>query len=608
MTLKTDLIEKLSRCPSDPGVYLMKDKEGTVIYVGKAKHLKKRLASYFIKTNHLDVKTGVLVSKIVDFEILITKTEQEALILEANLIRRYKPQYNVILKDDKRYPLIRIHVKDPYPYIEKVRKIAQDGNLYFGPFAAASSLNFTLKFIYRTFKLRNCKKKTFQSRTRPCLNYQMGNCLGPCCLNVNNETYQDIVREVILFLKGRMPELAVKLKTAMTSAAENQDYETAAQLRDKWFAIEKVIEKQTVVSTDMADRDVIALARAESTLIITVLFVRTGYWISTRHFAIEDPLSDTSEIIGAFIKQYYGSSNFIPSEIIVPKSIEDKSILEQWLRDIKGKKVEIIHPMRGEKVRLLDMAERNATSELKDRIESGSLSKALLERLKQKLHLERLPSKIECFDNSNLLGDEPVSGMVVFNDGTPRKSLYRTYRIRDVKYQDDYAYMKEVLTRRYQKNEGDMIYPDLLMVDGGKGQLNIALSVLKELDIANEFQVVGIAKKDGKKGETEDKIFIPNRSNPINFGKDHDLLLFLQRIRDEAHRFAVSFHRKIRNRSLIHSSLDDIPGIGKKRRDMLLRTYGGISEMKLAEVEDLAALPGMNRISATRLKKHLESF
>ena len=603
-----ELAEKYGRCPNDPGVYLMKDQAGRVIYVGKAKHLKKRLASYFVKTHHTDVKTGILVGKIADFETLITKTEQEALILEANLIRRYKPQYNVILKDDKRYPLIRVHLQDPYPYIEKVRRIVKDGNLYFGPFASASSLNATLTFIRKTFKLRNCKKKAFQHRTRPCLNYQLGHCMAPCSLDTPPDKYMETVREVILFLKGRMPQLAFKLKQEMLQASDREDFENAALLRDKWRAIESVMEKQTVVSTDMTDRDVIATAFSDAIAVVTLLQVRNGYWVGTRHFEIPLPFRDEKELLSAFVNQYYEDQGFVPPEILLARPVEDHRVLEAWLREKKGKRVDLASPQRGEKRDLMEMARRNAENELKTRIESDARLKSILERLQRALHMRCAPSRIECFDNSHFRGEEPVSGMVVFIDGLPEKRLYRKYRIKGEADQDDYGYMKEVLSRRFARSQGEMAWPDLLLVDGGKGQLNIALAVLKELAILDRFQVAGIAKKDSHKGETEDKIFLPERANPVQFGKERDLLLFLERIRDEAHRFAVSFHRVSKKRSLIASALDDIPGIGKKRRDMLLEAYGGISGIKEVEAWELAALPGMTLALAIRLKEHLESI
>ena len=601
-----NLSEKVARSATEPGVYMMKDADGVIIYIGKAKNLKKRLASYFIRKNHLDVKTGVLVSKIADFDTLITKTEQEALILEANLIRRHKPRYNVILKDDKRYPLLKIHVHDPYPFIERVRKMSDDGNRYFGPFAASSSLNYSLKLIHRTFKLRSCGNKTFRRRTRPCLNYQMGHCLGPCCLDVSQADYGEIVKEVILFLKGRMPELAVKIRKDMTDAAEKQNFEDAAAFRDKLFAIEKIMEKQMVVSTDMADRDIIALAQGQTLAVITVLSVRNGYWIGTRHFTLKDMIIDPSDIVGAFINQYYTKVSFIPPEIIVDQSIDDRGALEEWLKGMKGKKVSILYPKRGEKVRLMDMALKNAEKELSDRLDAGEAARNLIDRLQRKLRMDTLPSRIECFDNSNLQGKNPVAGMVVFQDGEPMKSLYRKFKIRSVETQDDYAYMREVLSRRYGAKDKDMAEPDLLMVDGGKGQLNIALSVLDALGLLGAFTVIGIAKKDEGKGETGDKIFLPNRSNPVIFGKDQDVLFFLQRIRDEAHRFAISFHRQIRSKSLVHSALDDIPGIGKKRKATLLKAFGGHAQLKTAALEEIAALPGLNMEMARRIKKYME--
>jgi len=601
------ITDKLSRVSSGPGVYLMKDRVGEIIYVGKARNLKKRLASYFTKPVQPDIKTSVLVKKIERFDTILTASEKEALILESTLIKRYKPRYNVFLKDDKRYPSIRLDTRHPYPSLKIVRKIKKDGSMYFGPFVSSTAVRQTLKMINKTFMLRKCKATDFKTRTRPCLNYQMQRCLAPCCNDVDGNVYRKIVKEVILLLKGRTSDLIRKIKKEMISAADNQDYETAASLRDKIFALEKTVEKQVVVSTDFIDRDVIGIAGSYELSLITVLIVRGGVLLGTRNFAFSETMSTDTEKIGTFIRQYYEKEPFIPKEILTPILLEDSALIEECLKNIKGNKVSIMLPRRGEKSRLLEMAGRNAGISLKDYIASLSTDMETLARLKKKIKINRLPERIECFDNSSISGKEPVAGMVVFEKGKTKKSSYRRYKIKTVCKHDDYAYMDEVLRRRYGKGEKSKPYPDLLVVDGGKGQLNIAVSVIKDLKIEGRFDIIGIAKKDEKRGEVQDKIYKPGRVNPVNFGKEGDLLLFLQRVRDEAHRFAISFHRKRRGKSAMRSVLDTIPGIGKKRKQILLKHFRSIKKIRTATVEELTTVPGMNRKAAESVRERLGS-
>jgi len=603
--MSESLHEKISRVSSEPGVYLMKNAGGEVIYVGKAANLKKRLASYFTGPGQADMKTGILVKKISTFETILTKTEKEALILESNLIKRYKPRYNVILKDDKRYPSLRLDSNVPYPNLAVVRKIKKDGALYFGPFASSAAVRQTLKIIGKTFKLRKCKPQDFQSRTRPCLNYQMKTCLAPCCLDVNKERYNEIVREVILFLKGKTPDLVRKIKKEMTAAAKLRDYETAAVLRDKMLALEKTLEKQVAVTTDFKDRDVLGIAGSSETSLITLLFIRQGYLVGTRHFNFSETMSNDAEMIGTFIRQYYEKTPFIPTEILVPIPLEDTPLLEELLRGLKGQKVSILRPKRGEKTGLVKMAGQNAENGLKDRITSMTTDMDILVRLRQRLKMGRIPLRIECIDASNIAGTKAVASIVVFEKGKPDKALYRKYKIKTVAEQNDYAYMAEVLKRRYGKGEKSKPHPDLLMVDGGRGQLNIAVSVMKDLKLEEKFEIIGIAKEDEKKGETDDKIYKPGRANPVKLGRAGDLLLFLQRIRDEAHRFAISFHRQRRRAAFIRSALDTIPGIGKKRKETLLKHFGSIKKIRAAKLDELSALPGMNRNVAKTVQKAL---
>ena len=599
--------DKLARVSHEPGVYLMKDAAGHVIYVGKARDLRKRLASYFKSAGQLDRKVGILVDKISDFDTVITRTEKEALILESNLIKRHRPRYNVVLKDDKRYPSLRIDLNDKYPNFSIVRKIGKDKALYFGPFASAHAVRETLRTINKTFKLRKCKARDFKTRTRPCLHCQMDGCLAPCCLDVDPDVYGEQVNEAIMFLKGRTPDLIRKVKKQMESCAREQQFERAARLRDKIFYLERTIEKQIAVTTDFKDRDVFAIARSEEGSVVTVMSVRNGFLTGTRHYSFTETLSSADEMMAAFIRQYYERHPFIPDELLVSIDPADAELTAEWLGNIKKRKVKILRPKRGEKAQLVAVAIHNAENELSSLIASRSAEMDLLLRLQKKLKMKHLPERIECFDNSNISGTQAVAAMVVFEKARAKTSFYRKYRIKTVSEHDDYAYMEEVLNRRFGKGEAAKPYPDLLMVDGGKGQLNIALAVTAALNLTHEFDIIGIAKKDEKKGESRDKIFKPGRANPLNFGRDEDLLLFLQRIRDESHRFAISFHRKRRQKISLQSELDTIPGIGKKRKAALLQHFKSVKNIRAANAEDISALPGFNRVVADSILKALGS-
>jgi excinuclease ABC subunit C len=580
--------EKLSRTAHEPGVYLLKDGGGEIIYIGKARDLRKRLAAYFKNAGYADMKTGVLVNKISDFETILTRTEKEALILESNLIKRYRPRYNVVLKDDKRYPSLRLDLTDRFPSFTIVRKIGEDEAMYFGPFASAQAVRETLKTINKTFKLRKCRAKDFRTRTRPCLHCQMEGCLAPCCLDVDPRIYQEQVNEAVMFLKGRTTDLVPKIRSQMAAAAQAQEFEKAARLRDKMFFLERTIEKQIAVTTDFQDRDVFAIVRSDGYSLVTVLNVLGGFIKGSRHFSFEETMSTVEEAMGTFLRQYYEKTSFIPKELLVSVEMEDVRLIEEWLRSVKGKKVKILNPKRGEKATLVKMAIHNAKNELNDLIAAKTAEMDMLLRLQKRLRLSRLPERIECFDNSNISGAEPVASMVVFEKGKAKKSDYRKFRIKTVSDHDDYAYMSEVLTRRLGKRQVSEPFPDLLMVDGGKGQLNIALSVIKELCLQDQFEITG-------------------RTNPITFGREGDLLLFLQRIRDEAHRFAITFHRKRRAKISLKSELDGITGIGKKRKEILLKHFKSMQKMRQAGVHELAAVPGIPRRAAEAVYRYLNS-
>jgi len=601
----SNIKEQLSRTPSRPGVYLLKDIEGKVIYVGKAAQLKKRLASYFSKSKHTDTKISVLVRMVAAFDIILVGSEKEALILESNLIKKYKPRYNVILKDDKRYPCLRINTRHPYPKISIVRKIRKDGTLFFGPFTSAGAVRQSLKIVNRTFKLRKCSDREFSQRTRPCLHYQMRRCLAPCCMDVDKETYGALIQEVVLFLNGRTPDLIMKIKKEMNQQAELEQYEKAAELRDKLFSLEKILEKQLSVSTDLKDRDVIALVTSSDHAMIVMLYVRNGFLLGKRQFVFEKILATEENILTGFLRQFYEQAYMIPPEILVSHCLEDVEIIEGILKEFRKGKVKIHRPQRGEKRRLVLMALENAENGLRESLASNAADMALLIRLKKRLNMERLPRRIECFDNSHIFGRASVSGMVVFEKSRPKRAAYRTYRLTTAGMHDDYAAMAEVLGRRYGRTGSLDPLPDLLVVDGGKGQLNIAVDIINMLGLNKSFEIVGIAKKDEKKGEVRDKIYQRGRANPVSFGRDLDGLLLLQKIRDEAHRFAIQYHRKLRGKQAMHSTLDDIYGVGPKRKAMLLKHFGSVELVRAADLEALTVLPGMNRRVAQAVKEGL---
>ena len=606
-----ELKEKLASLPTAPGVYLMKDAKGHILYVGKARDLKKRVTSYFSEAGQKDLKTSVLIEKVDHFDTILTNTEKEALILESNLIKRHRPRYNVILKDDKRYPCLRLDTKSPYPNLTVARKIQKDGALYFGPFPSAGAVRQTLKLIHSTFKIRKCKSRTFKRRERPCLNYQMGLCLGPCSRPIAPEVYRAVVEEVVVFLKGRTPELIKNVRKQMESAAARQDFELAAAHRDRLFALKRTLEKQVATTTDFKDRDVLGMARQRRAALMMVLFIRSGFLLGNRPFYLSETVVSDAEMITSFVKQYYEEAPFIPKEVLLPTPPEDQAMLEEWLSDLKGEKVRIMVPQRGEKAGLVRMADQNAEKSLKEQLDAAMAEQELLDRVQRRLVLERRPERIECFDLSHLGGSEGVGSMVVFERGRPSRAAYRKYRIKSAPGRDDYAMLREVLTRRYKKvdalrgvgpcpsgPEAGQPLPDLLMVDGGKGQLNMAVAVLKALRLSGSFDLIGIAKKDPERGETKDKIYKPGRKNPLNLKKDADVLLFLQRIRDEAHRAVITYHRKRRLMTCRRSVLEEIPGIGERRRMRLLKHFGSLKQIKAASVEELAAVPGMTRQAA----------
>lgn len=597
-----DVIQGIAECP---GVYLMKAADGKIIYVGKAINLKKRVASYFQKQDAHGAKTVLMVSRVADIETVVTTSEKEALILESNLIKRHRPQFNVVLKDDKRYPSLRIDIKATYPKIEIVRKTPRDGAVYFGPFSSTHAVRQTVKLINKTFPLRKCSDRTLGQRTRPCIHHQMGQCLAPCCLTVAPTVYKKIVKEVILFLKGRTPELIKHIQRQMLMSAARQEFETAAVLRDRMTALEKTLERQVTVTTDFLDRDVIGLSGNSDYRLVTVMTLRRGYLQGMRHFEFTHAAPEKGELVAQFLGQYYQQAHAIPAEVLVPELPENAIILEETLSEWKTRRVRILHPQRGEKRRLIEMAENNARNTLRERLQKATRETAVLELLQRRLRMDRLPKRIECFDNSNLAGTNPVSAMVVFVNGRPHKSGYRRYAIRTVSSPDDYASMAEVLSRRYAKISPANPEPDLLLVDGGKGQVSIAAAVLARLGLTGRFYLAGIAKMNVLKREREDKIYLPKQVNPVNLGSDGRLLLLLQQIRDEAHRAAVTYQRKQRLRMAVKSVLDQVDGVGPKRKAMLMKHFGSLKKIRAATIDEISGLPGINENMAEAIKRSL---
>ncbi len=574
--------------PEGPGVYIFKDPSGQMVYVGKAKNLKKRILAYFKPPSELPYKTALMMNRAEGLDYFLTATEKEAFILEDILVKRHLPRYNIILRDDKRYPCLRLDIQNPFPRLSIVRKIKRDGALYFGPFSSANSVRSTLKLIDRIFHLRKCKARDLPKRSRPCLNYQLGRCLGACVHEVSSSSYKEIVDQVKLFLEGRNRELVRQLKKSMEQASKQLDFEKAARMRDQLRAVEATIERQHVVSLKMEDQDVIGLAQENGRFQLVILFVRKGYLLGSRDYLFRDKGVSRPEIMEAFLKQYYAQESFIPRHIIISEPVEDLPPLTDWISDVAGKKVSIHHPIKGEKRRLVRMAVANAENLLSTRTEIQK--EDLMVLAKSVLKLRKVPTTIEGLDISNLQGDLAVGTIVSFVDGLPHKSGYRNYKIKGVVGIDDYGMMSEMVFRRLSKG----VPPDLFLVDGGKGHLLAVKKAMSQSPRLEVPDVVAIAKGDDRKRSKTDKIYIFGRKNPLALKNDHPVLLLLMRIRDEAHRRAITYHRKLRGKSFKESELDQIPGIGPKKRKLLLEHFGDVEGISGSQLEDLVLVPGIS--------------
>ena len=578
--------------PDSPGVYIMKDARGRVIYVGKAKSLPKRVVTYF-QQGPASVKTTRLVRHVVDLEYMVTGTEKEALILENSLIKKHRPKYNIILRDDKTYPSLRLTTREKWPRLEVVRRVEKDGSVYFGPFSSATAMRKTLAAMRRLFPLRQCKRPEPSAVKRPCLNYHMGRCLGPCRGKVSPDEYRALVDDVVLFFKGRNKELTQSLRTKMQEASANMDYEAAARYRDRLRDIERTLEKQTVAWADQGDIDVFGLAVDRGQTTASVMFIRNGSVLGSRNMHLGARLETAAEVAEHLVLQYYGDDNYIPDEVLTPTPIENSETIAEWLREKKGKAVRLAAPVRGRKKSLLDLASKNAALALADRLRQADLGADALLELQQKLGLPEPPARIEGYDMSNLHGESSVGAMVVLENGQWIKSDYRRFKIKEASGQDDYAMMSEVLGRRLSKD--DLPRPDLIMLDGGRGQLGVALAVVEDLHLEDAPPMIGLAK--GREGEA-DKVFLPGRKNPVSLSADSPGLLLLMRVRDESHRYVQDYHHRLRARESARSVLDDIPGIGPAKRKTLLEHFGSLAAIKSASIDDLAAAPGLSQTNA----------
>ena len=603
----------VSRQPTSAGVYLMKDAAGKILYVGKAKNLRARLRSYLQAERDTRPQIKFLMERTEIIETIVTDTEKEALILENTLIKKHRPRYNIHLRDDKTFVSLRIDLRDEFPMLEVVRQVRQDGARYFGPFASSSALRQTLKEIYRIFPLRHYPLAKCRQRGRPCLFHQIGQCSAPCHGLISPAAYKLLVDGVLALLDGRQGEVVDMLRRRMIAAASEQKYEEAAALRDHIHAIEQTVEQQKSVRYGVIDQDVVGIFRQGGEVEVVMLFYRQGKLTARRNYNLTWQLDET-ELLTEFITQFYGRDVPIPEEVVLPFEIEGMVPVSEWLTERRGRKVRVLVPHRGERMRLVELANRNAREVWQERGSCDEARRSVLAEIKQRLHLQRLPQRIECFDISTIQGQATVASMAVVLDGEPAPAEYRHYQVKTVVGTDDYAALQEVLQRRLQRGLEEGNLPDFMLIDGGKGQLGVLTMVLDELHITDRIDIAGIAKsrvKANVRGRTversEERIFLPGRKNPVILRRGSAALFLLERLRDEAHRFAITYHRKVRGKAHLQSSLGDIPGIGPRRQRALLKHFGSLNRIKTASLVDLQAMPGLPARIAEEIYKHFHA-
>jgi excinuclease ABC subunit C len=636
----------LNSLPHKPGIYLMKDAQGTILYVGKAISLYNRVRSYFQESSDLSPKNRSMVSKVDDIEFLVVKNEVEALVLESNYIKQYRPKYNVLLRDDKNYPYIKVSLTEDFPRVYRVRSFQRDGNRYFGPYTNSGAVDSTLDLLNKLFAYRTCrydanawapprdgeppsgwKQKLLP---RPCTQYYIHRCIAPCVAYATREEYDAVIQQVILFLEGKHDEVVKHLQEQMQQAAEHLNFEEAARIRDRIKAVERILEKQRIIHTEgQDDQDVIALASAEDETCAQVFFFRNGKLVGREFFILQGTRdSSPGEVMSSFLQQFYESSPHVPAEIIVEAEPDDKVVVQSWLKEKRKGAVAITEPKRGEKLRLVEMVKQNAQEVLEQQrikwLTDSQKTQLALEELQEAINLAVPPQRIECYDISNTQGTNSVGAMVVFEMGRPKSSEYRRFKIKTVEGPNDFASHQEMLRRRFRRQasherESEVYYdekeaesivqleqevtlqhdwaiPDLIIIDGGKGQLSAAMEVLQELHI--DIPTVGLAKEN-------EEIFVPGSPDPIILPRSSQGLYMVQRIRDEAHRFGITYHRKLRSERTFKSVLDEIPGIGPKRKQALMKHYGTVRAISAASIDELAALNGMTRDAAEKVKEYI---
>lgn len=595
-----DVREQISRFPRTPGVYLMHDAGGRIVYIGKAKNLRSRVRQYYSQTGDPRYHIRLGLPSVVTIDFLATDTEKDALILENTLIKKHKPRFNINLRDDKNHVHLRLDPRQAYPRLTVVRRPGTDKALYFGPYASSQAVRETLRLLYRAFPIRSCTDAVFNSRTRPCLYHEIGQCTAPCVPGyINAEGYAALVRQVVLHLQGRSDELVKTLQTEIAAASAELRFEEAGRIYKRLQALQETMGKQHMNSMKQRDEDIFGYHRVGDTVQIQTLTVRNGQLVGGRAYTFPRQLAPEAEVLSSFINQYYADNPYIPQEVLLPCVLEDAEALAELLSEKKGRQVTVVVPQKGDKHHLVQLAMKNAELSYHKEQDAEEQQQRAMEELQHKLHLRVAPQRIECFDISNISGTLAVGSMVCFQAGQPAKQRYRRYRIQTLDGPNDYGMMLEVLRRRYRRALAEDDMPDLLMVDGGKGQLSMALRVLQELGIS-DLEVVGIAKSrlqvdadTGARRYSDEKFYRPQRKNAVLFPVNSPALFLLQRVRDEAHRFAVTYHKTLRQRQQRHSALEEVPGVGEQRKVLLLKHFGSLRQVREASYEALSAVPGV---------------
>lgn len=590
-----DLREKLTYLPASTGVYLMKGAGGAILYIGKAKQLSDRVRSYFQKGAVLTPRIRHMIEQVRDLEYMVTASELEALVLENNLIKKYRPRYNVILRDDKNYPYLRLPIGDDYPRLEIVRRIRTDGALYFGPYVPTHALRETMKLLRKLFPLPNCNIVIDGQAERPCIEFEIKRCLAPCTGFQSQQQYQEMIRQLRLFLEGKDNDLLKTLKSQMEVEAAKLNFEEAARLRDQITKVEQTLERQRITSTDQMDIDVLAIVRSGDQLDLQALFIRGGMLIGRKDFFMTGVgNTQDEEVISSFLQQFYSKEGRVPPRVVIPVPLVEAELLSQWLSERRGSPVRLSTPTaRNQKIyQLHKLAQENAAAALEAHLRERQMGSIALQELKKSLRLERLPDRIEAFDISNIMGNQAVGSMAFFEGGHAKRSAYRHFKIRTIEGANDFGMIQEVIRRHYTRRlKEDRPLPDLIVIDGGRGQLSSALLALKEVGIKDR-DVIALAKAKGEKFE---RVFLPGNPEPVPLDPRSPATHLLQRVRDEAHRFAVTYHRKLRGKEMVLSELDDLPGIGKARKKRLLQRFGELEAIQQASVDELMEVPGITR-------------